>query len=227
MASEPESAVRPRPEHRQPRLPRCARALLAGLLALAGACSEPPHPWDGPLDGAVDDPSRPFLGTPTPATTTRGFETSSRVNGLWVGCYAGFAQSGDPVSDVTRLGMLCGPSNGMVPFDEEPRRGRVEAGKGPRSYQFPAGRGECFRLFAAAELGVGDLDVVMRSSRGTTVARDHTDDGWPIVAPDGPVCSPGEDVFTIDVSSEQGSGAFAAQLYKLAGPRARGAAPPD
>ena len=51
------------------------------------------------------------------------------------------------------------------------------------SESFEARRGECYRVFAVAEPGVTDLDVVVRSSRGAAIAADHGEDAWPIIAP--------------------------------------------
>ena len=43
-------------------------------------------------------------------------------------------------------------------------------------------------MFAVAGSGVGDLDVVVKSSRGAALAADHGEDAWPVVQPDRPFC---------------------------------------
>jgi hypothetical protein len=66
-----------------------------------------------------------------------------------------------------------------------------------------------------AEAGVADLDVVVRSSRGSAIAADHGEDPWPIVQPDRPFCALEDDRYTFEVSAKRGSGRFAAEVWAL------------
>lgn len=190
---------------------------------------EPQRPWDGPLDGAVQDESRPWLPHGTDASWLRdggpvdggaspdgGRALSpSAVGGLWVSCYGGFHPSGHPLRDVTRLGLLCGPPNGMKLLTTEAFQGEVAEGQQPVLHHFDARRGECYRVFAVAEPGVTDLDILVRSSRGSRLAKDHSEDAWPIVAPDRPFCTFDDDRFTVALRARRGSGRYAAQVWKL------------
>jgi hypothetical protein len=141
-----------------------------------------------------------------------------RVGGPWVRCYGGFHPSGDPVKDVTRLSLLCGPENGMKRLSKKPLEGTVSAGGPSVIESFEARRGECYRVFAVAEAGVADLDVVLRSSRGSAIAADHGEDAWPIVQPDRPVCALEDDRVGVEVSAKRGSGRFAAEIWVLRTP---------
>jgi hypothetical protein len=122
------------------------------------------------------------------------------------------------VKDVTRLSLLCGPENGMRRLSKQPMQGSVTA-DGPSVVEaFEARRGECYRVFAVAEPGVADLDVVVRSSRGSAIAADHGEDAWPIVQPDRPFCALEDDRVTVEVSAKRGSGRFAAEIWVLKTP---------
>jgi hypothetical protein len=196
-----------------------------GALILFG-CEHRTHPWDQPDAGDLP-PSQP---PPPPIALPRVGgddvtgpdaaepETPSppvRVGGPWVRCYGGFHPSGEPVKDVTRLSLLCGPENGMRRLSKSPLEGSVAAGGPAIAETFEARRGECYRIFAVAGAGVADLDVVVRSSRGPAIAADHGEDPWPIVQPDRPFCALEDDHYTFEVSARRGSGRFAAEVWVL------------
>lgn len=214
---------------------RVRSSLLLALVMLLG-CERRTHPWDQP-DAAAPGPQKPIApaqaapassasasGAPIdagPAEIPEGPTPPVRVGGPWVRCYGGFHPSGDPVKDVTRLSILCGPENGMKRLSKQPLEGALREGGPAVSEGFDARRGECYRVFAVAEPGVQDLDVVVRSSRGAAVAADHGEDRWPIVQPDRPVCPLEDDRFTFEVSAKKGSGRFAAEVWVLRTPSAK------
>jgi hypothetical protein len=204
---------------------------LGPAVLLALGCRNPPRPWDlkdaepptpptpassqGPtqvavLDASPDDAGRDDVEPKNPV----------RIGGPWVRCYGNFRASGDPVKDVTRLSILCGPENGMRRLSTRAVEGSVTAGGAPVSESFDARRGDCYRVFAVAEPSVADLDVVVRSSRGSPIAADHGEDGWPIVQPDRPFCALEDDRYTFEVSAKRGGGRFAAEVWVLRAPRA-------
>lgn len=216
-------------ESRTKRARRRRPARLALLLAAAWllGCSRE-RPWNGPTDGGSHDESQPWLparpdaswlsdaGTEPTASAAQTAESKpSPVGGLWVSCYGGFVPSGDPRRDVTRLALLCGPPNGMRPVSDELFEGKVEQGGAPSTHRFPARRGECYRIFAVADAGVADLDVAVRSSRGSRLARDHSEDRWPVVHPERPFCTFDDDTFAVHLGARRGTGRYAAQVWKL------------
>jgi hypothetical protein len=206
--------------------------LVLGMSFFAPGCERRLHPWDEP-DGSggprlTETPPPPIVlpktalhdasHPPDPRTGADPPDVPAlpvRVGGPWVRCYGGFHPSGEPVVDVTRLSLLCGPENGMKRLSASPLEGAVAAGGPPVTEAFEAHRGECYRIFAVAAAGVGDLDVVVRSSRGTAIAADHGEDAWPIVQPDRPFCALEDDRYTVEVSAQRGSGRFAAELWGL------------
>ena len=107
------------------------------------------------------------------------------MGGAWVTCYAHFRPTSTPERDVTRLGLLCGPENGMKQVGTTiPQR----PSDTPLEHPFEAKQGECFRLFAVAAPQVTDLAIEVRDPKGIPVASDHNNDRWPILNPDGPFC---------------------------------------
>ncbi|RLB53102.1 MAG: hypothetical protein DRI90_21505 [Deltaproteobacteria bacterium] len=228
------------PDHRLVTRFGCWAWLTATALAASG-CSKADPPWSHQPDGSVVDESEPFLpgdrsgpwlgdasiGNKKPSDGgTDGSThsaTVSRVGGLWVSCYGRFRPSGDPRKDVTRLGLMCGPVNGMTQQGDT-LEGEVKAGAGPPGQpgsptvtgQFEAQAGGCYRIFAVAAPPITDLDVTVRSSRGSHLTSDQTEDSWPIVDPERPFCSFDDDTFRVEVSAKGGAGRFALQVWTLA-----------
>jgi hypothetical protein len=141
-----------------------------------------------------------------------------RVGGPWVRCYGNFRPSGDPLKDLTRLSLLCGPENGMKRLSPKPIEGRVAEGGPAVVAKLQAVRGECYRVFAVGDSGVRNLDVALVSSRGATIASDGSQDAWPIVQPDRPFCPLENDPVTVEISSRRGTGRFAAEIWVLRTP---------
>jgi hypothetical protein len=141
------------------------------------------------------------------------------VGGPWVRCYGDFRLSGDPLKDVTRLGLLCGPENGMSRLSPQAIVGNVVEGQPAVSETFQARRGECYRIFAVASPTVTDLDVTVRSSRDMAIAADHGEDAWPIVQPDRPFCALEDDALRVEISARRGQGRFAAEVWVLSAPK--------
>lgn len=203
---------------------------------LLSGCERRTHPWDQP-DAAEPGPQKPIaspLPSPSSSAATpivdggpaadaggeviEGPTPPVRVGGPWVRCYGGFHPSGDPVKDVTRLSILCGPENGMKRLSKQPLEGSLREGGPSVSEGFDARRGECYRVFAVAEPTIVDLDVVVRSSRGAAIAADHGEDAWPIVQPDRPLCPLEDDRWSFEVSAKKGGGRFAAEVWVLRTP---------
>lgn len=203
--------------------------LLVAAVVVGFGCQQKNHPWEQPDAGEAPGAltGSGWLPRSTASVVASGSAAPEllempapvvRVGGPWVRCYGGFHPQGDPVKDVTRLSILCGPENGMRRLSKKPLQGSVTEGGTAVSERFEARRGECYRVFAVAEPQVNDLDVVVRSSRGAAVAADHGEDAWPIVQPDRPFCPLEDDRYTFEVSARRGSGRFAAEVWVLRSP---------
>ena len=214
---------------------KLARAF-AGLLLLwcMGCEQEAEHPWDaadaaapttswsGPVPQAPGSSpaasasgGSPTSTAPKPQATVPGARGPVRVGGPWVACYGDFRPTGEVVKDVTRLALMCGPANGMRRLGDKATTGPVSEGAPPLSGQFTARKGGCYRVFAVATEDIADLDIVVRSPRGKIVARDHGQDRWPILHPDRPFCALEDGELTVELTSNQGSGNAAAEVWEL------------
>ena len=174
------------------------------------------------------DPASDDAGSAAPAGDEgeRDVAPPVRIGGPWVRCYGSFHPGGDPVKDVTRLALLCGPENGMRRLSKAPFEGAVAEGAPGATSTFEAKRGECYRVFAVADATVNDLDVTVHSSRGAPVAADHGEDAWPIVQPDRPFCPLENDRYTLEIAAHRGHGRFAAEVWVLRTERTRSGALP-
>jgi hypothetical protein len=218
--------------------------LALALAAVACGCQKHPRPWEqGDAEAPPPSPVRaPALPLPSaiaaapdgsaggPTQDGEGDDPTAptppvRVGGPWVRCYGNFRTSGEPLTDVTRLSLLCGPANGMRRLSKKPIEGSVEEGGPSVTEMLEAKRGECYRIFAVAEPTVADLDVTVQSSRGAAIAADHSEDSWPIVQPDRPFCPLADDRVTVEVSAHRGRGRFAAEVWVLRSPKGPGESP--
>jgi hypothetical protein len=134
------------------------------------------------------------------------------VGGSWVTCYGNYRPTSTPERDVTRLGILCGPANGMRLIGATLEG---EASETLSEHLFDARAGECFRIIAVAEASVAELAVIVRDPKGSPIASDHNNDRWPIVNPDGPFCVLDTGKYAIQVHARQGRGKFALQIWRL------------
>jgi hypothetical protein len=112
-----------------------------------------------------------------------------------------------------RLGLMCGPSNGMrkvAAVESE----AVEGAAG-REHRWQARAGDCYRIFVVGHPVAEDLDVEVFDAKGRRVAFDTTDDRWPIVKPDGPFCVFDAGEYRAVVRAQRGSGRYAIEIWRL------------
>ncbi|HEX9298033.1 MAG TPA: hypothetical protein VF881_19470 [Polyangiaceae bacterium] len=134
------------------------------------------------------------------------------VGGSWTTCYAHYRPTSTPERDVTRLGLMCGPANGMRLVGT---MAQGEVGEGAVDHPLDVRPGDCFRIFAVADSQVSDLALEVRDPKGVPVASDHNNDRWPILNPDGPFCLLEGGKFTVRLHARQGMGRYAFQIWQL------------
>ena len=194
--------------------------VLVGLVALAcrerdaapaPAASAPPSApapaSAAPTASAPEPPARP-------ADASLPDGRAAPVGGNWLRCYASFVPRTDPELDVLRLGLLCGPSNGMRKLTDA-RESAVPNGGGAREHRFAAESGDCYRIFAVGEPSVEDLDVEVFDPKGARIAWDTSDDRWPVVSPDGPFCVFSEGEHRAVIRAQRGAGRYAVEIWRL------------
>lgn len=138
-------------------------------------------------------------------------------DGLWARCYEAIEASQDPVRDVTKLAVSCGPVTGMDPVGDGLIEGALAEGA-PVTLELELVRGRCYRIFGSVDPGVSELALEVRTSRGTVIASDHREGRLAIALPDRPFCTQADDHATIHVTASAGSGAFALEVLSMAAP---------
>jgi len=135
-------------------------------------------------------------------------------NGPSVDCYDHFVPSEVPHVDVLRLGMSCGPSNGLTLIGS--MTGAVDEARAPALYQWDAERHDCFRLFAVAAEPVEDLEVeiVFVAPHAERVSLTNQNRRWAVVDEDGPFCAPHAGTYEARFSTHGGHGRLAAAVWK-------------
>ncbi|MEB2321382.1 MAG: hypothetical protein OZ921_02630 [Sorangiineae bacterium] len=124
--------------------------------------------------------------------------------GNWARCSSGFTVSGTPALDVMRLGLLCGPSNGMR--------------------KSPGGRavavaGDCFRAVAVGGAGVRALELVLLDARGARLASTTAERPLAVLEPDGAYCVAADGEVRTEARATGGDGPVAVELWRLQGAR--------
>lgn len=86
--------------------------------------------------------------------------------------------------------------------------------------------GRCYRILAASEDGVQDLDLSVLAPTGAELARDSTDDGVPTIGVLQPFCPAQAGTYQLLATVERGGGSFAMQVFGSGGAAAVGPARP-
>ncbi len=189
----------------------------SALLLAGAACSgEAPPPWEttSAEPGArlrVDPPMAP---TPTPSTSTSASARPARARppGAPPACDEGLRASGEPRHDVTRLGLVCGPTEGFR-RDLDAIEGALAEGGAAVEVPLPLEPGRCYRIVAAAETTISDLDVELRSERDVPLASDDDDEPLVVVHRDGAPCAGSGGEARAIFRAGKGRGRFAAEVW--------------
>ncbi len=129
----------------------------------------------------------------------------------WGRCALHFTPEGKPDLDVMRLGLMCGPSNGMHRVVLGPKQ--HSGGVGRVELRFPAHAGDCFRLLVVGEQGAGRIEVELADAHGKLLAKQSGRRRWTMLGLDGPVCVPDAGQYHAKVHAERGQ--LAVELWRL------------
>jgi hypothetical protein len=80
------------------------------------------------------------------------------------------------------------------------------------TFDVPAA-GKCYRVYAASDAAVQDLDLLLRGVSGDALAADVTHDSWPVLPPQGPICLSEPGLYMLEVSVYRGAGRYALQVW--------------
>lgn len=183
-----------------------------------GCEAEPEYAWE--KKGSPPKIERAVSASASTEPPIIGDDAPSPHGGLWTRCREGLTAESDPARDVTRLVAVCGPSTGMESVGDGLIEGAVSEGS-PVTLELRMKKDRCYRVFASVDRGVEQLDVEVRTSRGTLVASDHEEGRLAIAQPDRPFCTTLDDLAAITVRAEGGSGAFALEVLSVAAPSNR------
>ncbi len=188
--------------------------LVSGALA---ACGENPAPWEGTVGRRDDWQARRLevVTRPLPsasASTEPVPIASASVPNRGDACDAGFRISGEPRADAVRLGLICGPPE-RFRRDSDAIEGALAAGGAVVEIPLRMQPRRCYRIVAAAEPTISDLDVELRSEREVVLASDDDDASFAVVYRRGAVCSERAGEASLVFRSGNGKGRFAAEIW--------------
>jgi hypothetical protein len=131
----------------------------------------------------------------------------------WSACYADFTPIGSAHGDLARLTHACGSLGGLHAVT--PVVAKVQSAKAPadRYTFYVPGPGACYRVFAAGDYNVHDLDLLIHDAAGQTIAADLSHDSFPVVPPSGPLCFDRGGLYMLEVSVFRGAGHYAVQVW--------------
>ena len=173
-----------------------ALPLLVAVAALACAC--------GPKQRRAE---------PVEGYSATGPTTSEPKPDPWVDCYAGLSYVGNPRTDIARVTKTCGSIGGMRAITPVTLGAQTQDDPVDRYTFYVPKAGQCYRVFAAGDSGVKDLDVALRGPEGDELIADLSHDAQPIVPPTGPVCFQSPGLYMLEVSVYRGSGRYAVQVW--------------
>lgn len=127
----------------------------------------------------------------------------------WGRCALHFKPRAEPGLDATRLGLMCGPSNGMERVPVKPRQ--LDGGTGIE-LDFQAKANDCVRLVIVGGAGTGSISARLLEAGGNTLARQTGHRRWTMLGLDGPVCLPRDGRYRATVRAD---GALAVELWRL------------
>ena len=177
------------------------------LLLVGLAACGPAYP-DTAGGGAL-----PPSGAPSTASPQSEPLDDDRPQGPWTTCYANFTPSGNAEGDLGNLTRACGPQGGMEAVTPVEKGSQQENEPVDRFTFYVPKAGNCYRVYAAGDSGVRDLDLLLRNPNGEPIAGDVTDDSWPVLPPAGPICFNEPGLYLLEVSVYQGSGKYAIQVW--------------
>jgi hypothetical protein len=170
------------------------------FVALSTGCAPSAEPVQAPSSAA-------------PAEAPLATDSDEEQKSPWEACYSTFAPTGNAKDDLARLVRDCGATGGMRPVTTV-QLGEQAANDPVDRYLFdvPAA-GKCYRVYAAGDASIKDLDLLLRGASADSVAADVTHDSWPVLPPREPACFSAPGHYLLEVSVYRGAGHYALQIW--------------
>ncbi len=173
---------------------------IAGCALVLTACGAPQE--------TASEPTSVSYSSPPPAS-----EPEEPPQGPYEACYSTFAPTGDAKDDLARLVRDCGATGGMRPVTSVVVADQAENDPVDRyTFDVPTS-GKCYRVYAAGNSAVKDLDLLLVGPSSETVATDVTRSSWPVLPPKEPACLTTPGSYRLEVSVYRGAGNYALQIW--------------
>jgi hypothetical protein len=186
--------------------------LLTGAVCFTSSCIHTTPPAESARASTESNVSLELDHGPAQPLPNPMLVTDSVHGGTFESCYQSFHPSGTIDQDLAQMTSLCGPPNAMKPVTAVIRGSQAQHDAIAR-FTFRGEMGRCYRIFAAAEKSVHDLDLAMLDPDKNVVGHDTNEDAFPMLNPDGPFCLTRPGVYTVLVSVEKGEGRYALQVW--------------
>ncbi len=157
--------------------------------------------------GATDTPPPP----PAPKYTSK--KITQKHDAAWAACHATFTpKSKDVLAEVQKLAKGCADATKMKALGAPTKATQADKNP-PQQIKLKAQAGKCYRVYAIADTGITDLDLLLKDSAGEIGAEDSTDDPSPVLLEDGAFCFKDADNAVVVVSVGAGKGTYAVQVW--------------
>jgi hypothetical protein len=127
-------------------------------------------------------------------------------------CHAHVEAQQDLVAGVAAMAQACAQASRMHQIDQTVV-GTKQAHETPFAIPVHVEADHCYRAFALAASSLLDLDVAFVDSLGRSAGGDETEGSVAVALEDGAVCFSQADDVTLSVSSRNGGGKFALQIW--------------
>lgn len=117
--------------------------------------------------------------------------------------------TGDPDADVARLAAACGSGMSTV-GDVHGEQGETDPSR--RVSLVVHGSRRCFRVVAAGDTGITELDAQILGPGGRPLARDGRSGPLAVVPEGSLLCLPHDGEYTVEIAVTHGRGSFAARV---------------
>jgi hypothetical protein len=202
---------------------RLSGLFVLGLQLLCSSCRErhvPPSPYQprhaeegGGTQGTLASASSHASGGTTHDTGPPPSLLPISWNN-WTECYVGYAAGSNPLLDAFRLGLLCGPSNGLSLVTENHIIAAVELSH-QKDMSWDVSRDDCWRWIVVAGPKTEQIAVTLQEPNGTKVAYLTPQVRYRVVPPRGPWCTPRAGKVGIRVTTWPAGGEVAYQAWRL------------
>jgi hypothetical protein len=127
-------------------------------------------------------------------------------------CYANVGPGAEVVARVTAMGDACARVTKMHQVGQTVQ-GLRQALDHPFAIPLHVEANHCYRVYGAADSSLLDLDLALVDSAGKSAGADATDGADAVLLEDGAVCFTSQDDATLNVSSGNGGGKFAVEVW--------------